>query len=491
MSFYKINAPTGGRIVVLIFCTLLLIGCQPSEIFYKNSLCIENITTIDAKNGAIENQTVIIKDGKIYKIAPSAELKLAKNNKIIDGSGKYLIPGLWDAHVHFAYIEEMAPSMFDLFIGYGITSVRDTGGKINFVKYWKDRARANPTTAPRVMIAGPLLDGVPNVYDGSDLGHPELSVGLSTTAEVESKIEELVGLHVDFLKAYEMLSPEQFKKVTQRASEKGLKVTGHIPLSMDVIEASNAGLNSMEHLRNLEFSCASNAAELFAQRTEYLASGKNDPGGELRSRIHRQQRLLAIENYDDKKADEVLAVLAANDTWQIPTLALYRSVRMLKNFQYLPDSIRKHWENDFMSRNPTSEDINPYTQWMSMMVGKIHKKKISIMAGTDTPIGYLTPGLSLHEELHQLVESGLSPLEALKTATLNPAIYFNLENELGWIGENTWADLVILDANPLDKIDNTRRINGVVKQGEYYDRKRLDHLLTNVGKNKIELHEAE
>jgi imidazolonepropionase-like amidohydrolase len=117
---------------------------------------------------------------------------------------------------------------------------------------------------------------------------------------------------------------------------------------------------------------------------------------------------------------------------------------------------------------------------MLKMIGQIHENKIEIMAGTDTPIGYLTPGLSLHEELNLLVKSGLSPLEAIKTATMNPAKYFNLDDELGLIEENMFADLVILDANPLENINNTKQINAVLKQGNYFDRTTLDQILKNI-----------
>ncbi|MDJ0646961.1 MAG: amidohydrolase family protein [Flavobacteriaceae bacterium] len=463
---------------------LTVISCQPNERFFKDALCIENITTIDAKNGLLENQTVIIKDGKIHKVSSSKELRLSQKNKVIDGSGKYLVPGLWDTHIHFSYMEELAPSMFDLFLAYGITGVRDTGGQITYVKKFKELSLANPTTTPRVMIAGPLLDGTPNVYDGSP-GRPNLSAGLGSLEAVTNEVNILDSLGVDFLKAYEMLTPQQFMKITQLAQEKGLKVTGHVPLSMDVISASNAGLNSMEHLRNLELSCASNAKELLENRKKLLALGKNDAGGILRSRIHSTQRMPAIKNYDEDKAQEVLDVLAKNNTWQIPTLALYRSVRLKENFKYLPDSIRKAWEQgleNIQLRAPAPDRAN-YADWMSKMIGKIHQNKIEIMAGTDTPIGYLTPGLSLHEELSQLVQSGLSPLEAIKTATLNPAIYFELDSELGWIGESTWADLIVLDKNPLENISNTKEIHAVIKQGNYMNRDALDQMLKTISEN--------
>ena len=244
-----------------LFIFAMVTACQPSGEIFKDAICIENVSVVHPENGVIDNQTVIIQGEKIFKIFSSTAIKLSPENKIIDGTGKYLMPGLWDAHVHFAYMEELAPSMFDLFLGYGITSVRDTGGKIDFVKMWKDKALANPNDTPRVMIAGPLLDGMPNVYDGSTPQRPPLSVGLATVESAAEKVNELDSLGVDLLKAYEMLTPEQFVVIAKMAKEKGLKVTGHVPLSMGVISASNAGMSSMEHMRNLELACASNADE--------------------------------------------------------------------------------------------------------------------------------------------------------------------------------------------------------------------------------------
>ena len=462
-------------------------ACQPTDVVFQNAICIENISVIDPEKGLIRDQTVVIRDGRIIKVAPSNELHLSTDNEIIDGIDKFMIPGLWDAHIHFAYIEELAPRMFDLFIAYGVTSVRDIGGEVGFVMKCREKALSNPTGAPRVMIAGPLIDGMPNVYDGSDVWHPPLSVGMASVEEVIDMVNELDSLGVDMLKAYEMLSPDQFRTITRMGKEKGLKVTGHVPLSMDVISASNAGLNSIEHLKNLEFSCASNAGELLEERSSMLASGKDDTGGVLRSRIHRAQQPIAIENYDENKAQEVLDVLAKNQTWQIPTLAIniastrqfFKAPEWQESFEYLPDSIGQRWKLNVeaLMGSEVSEFSHKYAEWKMDMVDKIYHRGIDIMAGTDCPILYLTPGLSLHQELALLVEAGLSPLDAIKAATINPARYFNLENELGSIQENRWADLVILDANPLEDINNTKRIHAVVKQGKYFDRNDLDEML--------------
>lgn len=472
----------------LIILILILSACQSGGVTYDDATVIQNISTIDAVNGLNENQTVVIKDGKIVEVASSDEIQVnGQNNEIIDGSGKFLIPGLWDAHVHFSYIEELAPSMFDLFLAYGITSVRDTGGRIEFVKQWKNRAEENPEDAPRVMIAGPLLDGEPNVYDGSTPARPPLSVGLAEVEDVTAHVNKLDSIGVDLLKAYEILTPEQFAEVTRLGREKGLKVTGHVPLSMNAVSASNAGLNSMEHMRNLEVSMASNWEELQEERRQMLEEGQNDPGGILRSRIHSAMRETAIQNYDEERANAVLQVLAENETWQIPTLALntrsvekfYTDAEWQETFALLPDSIEHEWRAS-AEENAAAEVSafqQEYSEWLFNMVGKINEAGIEIMAGTDTPIGLLTPGRSLHYELKVMVDAGLTPMEALQSATLNPARYFEMEDELGTIDEGKWADLLILEANPLEDIQNTESINTVIRQGKVYDREALDGML--------------
>lgn len=473
------------RLIVLVL--IVFSACSPAGEQFENALCIENISTIDAKSGLQNDMTVVILDNKIVKVTKTVDLQLAAENKIVDGTGKYLIPGLWDAHVHFAFIEELAPAMFDLFLGYGITSVRDTGGRIEFVKAWKDKAESDPKKAPRVMIAGPLIDGTPNVYDGSSPSFPPLSVHVADVDATIAVVEELDSIGVDLLKAYEMLTPEKFKAITRLAKEKGLKVTGHIPLSMDVISASNAGLNSIEHFRNLEMSMVANWEELLAERREVLKNKEQKSGGALRSSLHKLQRYDAIKKTDSVTFYKVLDALKKNDTWQIPTLALSRlfayrvftSAEYQKDFNALPAEIKKQWETSItaLEKTPMDEGSQRFSDWAMSIVDKMHSMGIHFMAGTDAPIGFQVPGISLHEELVLYVEAGMTPLEALETATLLPAVYFDLQDELGLIEENMIADLLVLDANPLDAIENTKKINAVIKDGHLMDRTHLNGLL--------------
>ena len=415
----------------------------------KDGIVIKNVNTIDAIDGLRSGMTVIVRGNRITRIGKSSSVQVPENATIIDGAGKYLIPGLWDAHVHLTYDSNIAPTMFPRFLANGITSVRDTGGLLKLLLPLREKARQDVRNSPRVMIAGPLLDGVPTIYDGK--GRPRIGLGASSVAEAEALVDRFIAADVDFIKAYEMLSPAAFSAVIHRADSKGLHVTGHVPLSMDVITASNAGLRSMEHLRNLESSCSSHAKQLLHERRSMLKSGARESGARLRGQIYKAQRRRALNSQDPATRDEVLRVLSANATWQIPTLIL--SCPSLKG---------------------------AYAAWAVDMVGRMSDWGIGIMAGTDCPISKPGPGVSLHEELKLLVKCGLTPMQVLEAATLKPAQYFKMETEIGTIRENMLADLVLLDANPLQDIGNTRKIHAVVRYGKLHDRTALDQMLKQV-----------
>jgi len=472
----------------------MIVSCSDYKEYFENSYCIENINLIDAKIGLKENMTIVISNNEIIKVEKTSDLKLSKKNKIYDGTGKFIIPGLWDSHVHFAFEEELASSMFNLFMAYGITSVRDTGGEINFLKDWKNKSKSNPDIYPRVKIAGPLIDGEYNVYNGNSVYFPPLSVRTASVEETEAQVKELIKNGVDFLKAYEMLTPDQFRVITKIAKENGLKVTGHIPLSMDVISASNMGLNSIEHLRNLEMSSTPDTEGLLKLRRAALKNKDRLLGSSLRTSLHNSQRMSSIRNIDSTELKNVIKVLAKNQTWQIPTLILYKGwayqlyegLEWKNSFDFLPIEIKNKWNSQIESiqsieNNKATlgliKNRKEFANWGQSMTRLMNKMDIKFMAGTDTPIEFQTPGYSLHNELEMLVESGFTTLEALEAATYNPSLYFNMENELGLIKEGQIANLVILSDNPLDDISNTKKIEAVIKNGNLMDRPHLDSLL--------------
>ena len=472
-----------------IFPTIVLfqiIACSNEGLFFEDAYVIENVGIIDPIDGLELNMSVVIKENKILDIFKTREIVLSPKNKVHNGTNKFIIPGLWDSHIHFAFEKDLATSMPNLFLYHGITSLRDTGGEFDFVNKFKQEAISNPKTKSRVKIAGPLIDGKFNVYDGSNIYFPKLSIQNIDNNQLERNVRLLIDKKVDFLKAYEMLSPAQFKILSNLAKENNLKLTGHVPLSMSVIEASNLGLNSMEHLRNLELSMTEMSEKLFQERKNLLLNKSSIKGSELRSLIHSKQRMKSINDLDSIKINNVIDALIKNDVWQIPTLILYKNFanKTFKNPDYLqflnllPEERKEEWIKKINAiDNVISKDVVEYTVWSKKMVDFMHDRGISFMAGTDTPIGFLIPGLSLHQEIQELYESGLSELEAIQTATINPAKYFNLENSLGRIKSGFIADLIILDKNPLESISNTKSIHAVIKEGHLMNRSYLDSLM--------------
>ena len=461
-------------------------ACSSEGLFFEDAYVIENVGIIDPIDGLELNMSVVIKESQIIDIFKTEEMMLSPKNKIFKGTNKFIIPGLWDSHIHFAFEKDLATSMPNLFLYHGITSLRDTGGEFDFVNKFKQEAISNPKTKSRVKIAGPLIDGKFNVYDGSNIYFPKLSIQNIDNNQLERNVRLLIDKKVDFLKAYEMLSLAQFKILSNLAKENNLKLTGHVPLSMSVIEASNLGLNSMEHLRNLELSMTEMSEKLFQERKNLLLNKSSIKGSELRSLIHSKQRMKSINDLDSIKINNVIDALIKNDVWQIPTLILYKNFanKTFKNPDYLPflnllpEERKKEWINKINAIDDViNKDIIDYTLWSKKMVDYMHDKGISFMAGTDTPIGFLIPGLSLHQEIQELYESGLSELEAIQTATINPAKYFNLENSLGRIKSGFIADLIILDKNPLESISNTKSIHAVIKEGHLMNRSYLDSLM--------------
>lgn len=459
----------------LLLLVSLVAACQPSP----TGTAITNVTVIDAVNGVRQNQDVIFDGDEITTVVPSGTEPATE--RTIDGTGKFLIPGLWDFHVHLTFDDNLTESMPALFLSYGITSVRDTGGLMHKTLPVVKKMRSKDSLAPRVFFAGPLLDGEFVVYDGES--RPEIGIRNATPDEARTAITDLKAQGVDFIKIYEMVSPAVFDAMVETANELNLPIDSHVPLSM---RAGVAGpfVDSIEHLRNIELDCTTSAAELHETRLELLRNPNNLPGAELRSSLHSLQRLSAIGTYDEEVCDQTLARLGS--TMQVPTLRL-NAFSLAPPFQRedwddalsrLPASIREEWQTSAikLAENPVQEYID-FGEWSIFLTRRMNSQGIPIGAGTDTPILLAIPGYSLHAELEYLVGAGLSPLEALESATLRPAEYFSLQDEMGTIDAGKKADLVVLDANPLKDIANTKKISGVVTKGRYYNTDSLQQLV--------------
>jgi len=450
-------------------------------------LVISGVALFDPVAGFLPDRTVVVRDGRIAEVLTGATTAAA-DARVLDGRGRYLIPGLWDAHVHYGFTPGLGhETMARLFLVNGITSVRDTGGHLLALAPARAAAAAPGAAAPRLYIAGPLLDDVNRIYAGTAPGFPDIAAGITGPAAAAAAVDDLAAGGVDLLKTYELVTPEVFRALIARAELHHLPVTAHIPLSMDGIEVAASGIRCMEHLRNLELACARDHAALLEARREMLANPAQQPGWALRRDIHAAQRQIAFETEDQARCAAVIAALAEHRVFQSPTLTitsgdsarLFADASWRETFGYLPHAVGEAWRQSAAERlqTPSAALAVAHTRWAMSMIPRLHAAGVPIMAGTDTPIGLLTPGFSLHEELRMLVEAGMPAQAVLVSATLRPAEYLGLEQEFGTIAPGKHADLVLLDADPLADIRNTRRIHAVVRGGAVFDRAALDRLL--------------
>ncbi len=460
--------------VTLAAIVLLLCGCTPEPRDdaavepLRGTVSIRNVTVIDANAGRRSGQTVLLDGDSIVAVLPGGSAEPIAD-KTIDGSGKYLIPGLWDMHVHLTFDKRFTATMPADFIRYGVTSVRDTGGLMDKLLPVVERMRAEDAIAPRVFFSGPLLDGEPVVYDGADV--PELGTRNDSAESAARSVKALKEQGASFIKIYEMVSPEVFAALVDAASEHQLPIAAHVPLSLRASEVA-PHVDSLEHLRNVELDCVADAAELLSVRRARLAAGAGGSGFVLRSEMHRLQRNDAIAALDEAACAEALETL--RDTIQVPTARL-NTLSMFPPFErsdwaeaveQWPDAVREDWRElpGWYKPDPGERDMR-FARYTLDMIQRMHRTGVPIGAGTDTPIAYALPGYSLHNELEVLVAAGLTPLEALRSATIVPARFFSLDDSMGSIASGMKADLVLLDANPLEDIRNTRRIHRVIARG--------------------------
>ena len=466
----------------LLFSLALLLSCGDSA-SRSVDIAIEHVTLIDAINPTRENQTVLIDDGRIVAIVNSDTKGRVSAQTTVDGSGQILIPGLWDFHVHFTFDTRFTDAMAGLFLYHGVTNVRDTGGLLEDLLPVVDTLQRSGANAPSIWYSGPLLDGADVVYDG--VNFPGLGIANPTPEAARANIAEIHAAGASFLKIYEMVSPEVFAAIVDEARLRNLPIDGHVPLSMRARDVAPQ-VQSLEHLRNYEMDCVSEPEIWLAARQQQLANTANEPGNVLRTRLHELQRLTAISNEDPEVCAEMTEALKA--TVSVPTLRMnsmdLHIPFMREDFdqamQMIPPSVQQEWEAAHTALLASEEPVDTtFAEWSLRRTGELHAAGVPIAAGTDTPIGWSIPGYSLHTELEQYVQVGMTPLEALHSATVAPAEYFGLEDEMGQLQVGFIADAVLLTGNPLENIIDTRRVQAVINRGALLTRAQLDSLITD------------
>jgi hypothetical protein len=455
---------------------LALAGNQRALIANETVLAITHVNLIDATGAPTKRDvTVIITNDRISAVGRSRELHPPTNAVVVDVTGKFLIPGLWDMHVHWSDSDYLP-----LFIANGVTGVRIMWG-FPFHHEWRKKIESGSLLGPRMFIASALVDGPKPFWPGS--------ITAGNAVEGQEAVRKAREEGADFIKVYSALPREAYFAIAEESRKQRIPFAGHVPDLVSAEEASCAGQRSFEHLTGILRACSTRETELMNQVRQDADSGgaTNDSGASFR--VYR----LELESYSEDKAKALFAVLKRNHTWQCPTLTVLHSIGYFDDpsvtndirLKFMPKTIRSMWDpsKDFRFRDWTSEDLAVQKRTYQKdveIVGAMHRAGVELLAGTDVPNPYCYPGFSLHDELGLLVKAGLTPMEALQTATRDAARFMERDNELGTVERGKLADLVLLNANPLEDIGNTRKIDAVVLGGRLFTRAALNEMRSNV-----------
>jgi len=454
------------RATLAIVFLLALGGCAgrtPGRSTEAPALLLRDVTLIDGTGAPPrEHVSVLIRSGVIQEIGDALEVRGAR---VIEGRGRFLIPGLWDAHVHVSFGEE---TDLGVMVANGVTAVRDMGGDLEVLKAWRSRIEAGELVGPRIFLAGPTVDGPkPGLPHRLEITNPE---------EARAAVARLQKLGVDFIKIHNAVPREAFFALAAEAQKRGIPFAGHVPMTVEPAEAVEAGQRSVEHIATLI-------------------------EGTYQTRFSNETA--AIEAMPQWARDElpVLAeTFARHGTWFVPTIVAYdlrtRRAELEANpdprLRYVSPSLRKYGDQfPVTDRDRNPENIARRAQFVELgkeMVRRMHEAGVPIAVATDLAGRDVLPGFAVHDEILLLVAAGLSPMEALRAATTEPARLLNAAGTMGTISPGKAADLVLLGGDPLSDIRNTGRIEAVVLRGRLLEREDLDRLLEAAATPRPDIH---
>ena len=466
----------------LLLCSLFALRFPLPAQNPATDVIFRHVTIIDGKGGKPKpNMSVELLGDRIHQI--SKKIDPPPGALVINAKGKFLIPGLWDMHVHLGFPEQFFP----LLVANGITGVREmyTGLPFRAMLEWRSRS-----DVPRLVIPG-FLDGPLMIQPGVNL--PEAAIPVANDRQARAAVQFLARGGVDFLKVYNSIPREAYFAIADEAKKIGITFAGHVPEAVSPLEASEAGQHSEEHLINILLACSSNETALREERIRIMNGGTGISNEERFRQLAFPLADGLFDTYNAAKCQHLFETFVKNNTWQTPTLTLLNGFahpdELVRDPRaaYMPAEWRRtaHPRDKYYMQDlkPAEFDalvlrIRALLERHKQLVRDMHAAGVPLLAGTDmSALNPVLAGFGLHEELALFVECGLSPMEALQTATLNPARYFGLENEFGTIEEGKAADLVLLDADPLKDIRNTQKIRTVILRGRVFARPELDGML--------------
>ena len=438
-----------------------LFSCVQRPIY---DVSILDVKRIDMETGLIDNVSIYINQDRIALIQ-NTHSKEFEAKETIDVKGAYAIPGLWDNHIHFrggASLLKDNEMFLEQFINNGITSVRDAGGDLTpFIKIWQTEISKNERVGPTIFTSGPKIDGKNPTWQGS--------LEVESEAELDQALDSLEKLKVDFVKLYDSkLHGNLFLSALKKSKTRGLIASGHMPFSVTLNQALDAGMNGVEHLYYILKGSSKDELEI----TKQFQSGTLG---------FWQAMPLLINSYNDTTANRLFNKMKKQEVFVIPTLHIGNTLSYLDEIDHSSDEylnlLSTRFKSTYERRIKSALNSTPETRanrknldtFFRKLTLKLHESGVQLMAGSDAGAynAYVYPGPSLHKELESLVAVGLSPLEALKTSVINGPKWLGVEEDYGAIGIGKKADILLLKKNPLINIKNTTSIQAVIKNGRY------------------------
>jgi hypothetical protein len=432
---------------------------------------------IDVVSGAIHpDNTVLVTGNRITYAGPAASATIPAGATVIDGRGKFLIPGLWDMHVH-AFVHTFSDFAGPLMIANGVTGARDMGYYVDTTLRWKSDIAGGREIGPRLVV-GVRVDGA--VTRARYVATVVTEADGVRAVDTLSKRRDGMG-RADFIMTYSWVPRAAYFGLAREAKKLGVPFAGPVPYSVSVEEASDTGQRSIEHEDDLMRACTSKDSLLRARSADTTTFA----AGSL-ALMHAQAEVIR-KSYDPVACKRVIATLARNHTWVTPTLVIYQPYAHAFDSaathpewaKYVPGIVHAGWMHRASFLSP-ADSIVIRSFFSFDRTRDLRNAGVKLLAGTDMPQAFVYPGFSLHEELELLLRSGLTPLEALRSATYNPAEFLGALDSLGTVTTGKVADLVLLDADPLTDIRNTRRISLVIANGRVFDSAARAQLLKHV-----------
>lgn len=465
-----------ARILIL----LLAVAAYSCQIKESVDILITHAELIDVESGEILTDRLIGIRADTIAFISDDYAKSYNAQQVIDADGKYIIPGLWDMHIHFRGGEELIEEnkkLIPLFVANGITGVREAGGDMTHKIFeWQDAIAGGTMVGPRIFTSGPKLDGPRATWEGS--------IPVTTQEEAVEAVDSLINMGVDFIKLYDSrISRDAYIWILEEAKKRGIKTSGHMPFTVMLNEAVEAGLGSVEHLYYVLKGTSTEELEV----TNDVIAGKASFWGSM-------NRLMASTS--DLQERAAFKLLSDNSTYVTPTLFIGNTLTYLKEvdhtndeyLNYVGDGIIETYQGRIRSALNASEEFTQMRVDLNNtfvnLVPKLHDAGVPLLAGSDCGASnsYVYPGQSLHAELKALVDAGLPELEAIKAATINGARFLEVDDFYGSLKPGKSADLLILNDNPLENISHTQNISHMVLQGKAYSEAEMEAMLESVKK---------